>query len=66
MPVLSISCSISFRACSIQISFFRFVSPNLHYRADVQVEQIREQEVPCAEGTGTQVQRLSVLREERL
>ena len=25
LPVLSISCSISFRACSIQISFFRFV-----------------------------------------
>ncbi len=25
VPVLSVSCSISFRACSIQISFFRFV-----------------------------------------
>ena len=25
VPVLSIACSISFRACSIQISFFRFV-----------------------------------------
>ena len=29
VPVLSISCSISFRACSIQISFFRFVVVHL-------------------------------------